>query len=246
MNFKELFDRAVLTENHVRKDLKVFYEIDLELIKPKEENNIEQISAQQNAPQPPAVDVSQTPEIPQTEPAQQPEMQPAQEQQTNIDTPTDTTNDLALPSVNTELNEDEVSSNEDNKIIRKFEGVVSLTDSEKDNIQSFDDVIDVLSKHKKDGTNVLDEFCTEIITLCANQNFNELKTKLDKKSKIFLEIYYGYNKDDSVGVRFHKRQNADTLTSTMMIDNEIVAAKFSIDRVSQKIAEYRNYEAKKS
>jgi hypothetical protein len=146
-----------------------------------------------------------------------------------------------LSSVTTEENEDD----DDNKIIKKFEGEMSLNDSQKDNIQSFDDILEALSKLKSKGENMFDEFSLEIATLCANQNFDKLKSELDKKSKIFIEIYYGFKKDDSVGVRFSKRPNSDILTSTMLIDNEIVSSKFDINRINQQIVEYRNYEANK-
>ena len=60
-------------------------------------------------------------------------------------------------------------------------------------------------------------------------------------------LYFGYKKDDSVGVRFKKAENSDTLSSSILIDNQIVTlTKFNIDRVNQKIVEYRNYEANKS
>ena len=36
MNFKELFDREILNEQYVRKELKIFYELKLDLYKPKE------------------------------------------------------------------------------------------------------------------------------------------------------------------------------------------------------------------
>ena len=145
-----------------------------------------------------------------------------------------------LSSVTTEENEDD-----ENKIIKKFEGEMSLNDSQKDNIQSFDDILEALSKLKSKGENMFDEFSLEIATLCANQNFDKLKSELDKKSKIFIEIYYGFKKDDSIGVRFSKRPNSDILTSTMLIDNEIVSSKFDINRINQQIVEYRNYEANK-
>ena len=245
MKFKEIFDRSIVIEEHVRKGLKVYYEVDLELYKPTEEN-IEQ-PTQQNV-QPQQQDLSQ-------QMTQEPTAQPIQDvnQQTQTTQPVQDMNNqpnnqtsgidvdsFKLSSVTTEENEDD-----DNKIIKKFEGEMSLNDSQKDNIQSFDDILEALSKLKSKGENMFDEFSLEIATLCANQNFDKLKSELDKKSKIFIEIYYGFKKDDSIGVRFSKRPNSDILTSTMLIDNEIVSSKFDINRINQQIVEYRNYEANK-
>lgn len=245
MKFKEIFDRSIVIEEHVRKGLKVYYEVDLELYKPTEEK-IEQPQQpiQQNVQQQPQDINSQSIQ----EPVQSsPDMnqQPQQDLNNQLVNQTQDTSGIdvdsfKLSSVTTEENEDD-----ENKIIKKFEGEMTLNDSQKDNIQSFDDILEALSKLKSKGENMFDEFSLEIATLCANQNFDKLKSELDKKSKIFIEIYYGFKKDDSIGVRFSKRPNSDILTSTMLIDNEIVSSKFDINRINQQIVEYRNYEANK-
>lgn len=250
MKFKELFDKEILNEQHIRKELKVIYELNLDLYKPEEiktpqeqpqQNNTQEI--QQVPQEMPQIPAQQTPEVSQEQPENVAPENQQQPQQNNAGLENNKSLDIALSSV---VTEDEISSNSENRIIRKFEGEIKLSDSQKDNIQSFEDIIEVLSNYKKDGINILDEFCSEVIGLCSNQQFDQIKQKVDKKSKIWVEIYYGYNKDDSVGVRFNKRQNSDILTSTLLIDNEIVSAKFSIDKVNQRISEYRNYDAKKS
>ena len=246
MKFKEIFDRSIIIEEHVRKGLKIYYEVDLELYKPKEEN-VEQSQqpVQQNIQpqQPQDMNAQQIQEPVQATPDmnQQPQQdlnnQPVNQTQ---DTSGIDVDSFKLSSVTTEENEDD-----ENKIIKKFEGEMALNDSQKDNIQSFDDILEALSKLQSKGENMFDEFSLEIATLCANQNFDKLKSELDKKSKIFIEIYYGFKKDDSIGIRFSKRPNSDILTSTMLIDNEIVSSKFDINRINQQIVEYRNYEVNK-
>lgn len=243
MKFKEIFDRSIVIEEHVRKGLKVYYEVDLELYKPTEEK-VEQPIQQNIQPQQSQDINSQSIQ----EPVQSsPDMNQQPQQDLNnqsINQTQDTSgidvDSFKLSSVTTEENE-----NDENKIIKKFEGEMSLNDSQKDNIQSFDDILEALSKLQSKGENMFDEFSLEIATLCANQNFDKLKSELDKKSKIFIEIYYGFKKDDSIGVRFSKRPNSDILTSTMLIDNEIVSSKFDINRINQQIVEYRNYEVNK-
>lgn len=243
MKFKEVFDRSIVIEEHVRKGLKVYYEVDLELYKPTEEK-VEQPIQQNIQPQQPQDMNSQSIQ----EPVQSSPDMNQQPQQDLNNQPVNQTQDTSgidvdsfkLSSVTTEENE-----NDENKIIKKFEGEMTLNDSQKDNIQSFDDILEALSKLKSKGENMFDEFSLEVATLCANQNFDKLKSELDKKSKIFIEIYYGFKKDDSIGVRFSKRPNSDILTSTMLIDNEIVSSKFDINRINQQIVEYRNYEANK-
>lgn len=239
MKFKEMFDREFLTEAHISKGLKIFYEIDLKLVKPKEE------------PEQP-VQPAPTPEVPPVEPAPEATTQPIQQpvpQQSSQEAPAQEPQDKPdlsglLSSVQTE---EEASEDSDNVIMRHFNGEYVCSKEQADNVQTFEDLVSVLGDVKKNGINILDDFSKEIIILCANQNFAEIKTKLDKKSKIFAEIYFGYKKDDSVGVRFKKSENSDSLSSSILIDDQIVTlSKFNIERVNQKIIEYRNYEASKS
>ena len=234
MNFKEIFDKEIIVEEHVRKGLKIFYEIDLNLVKPKQE-----IPEQPTAP---VADVTQ--QVPETVPTQDATQQPEQpNQQTQENKP-----DLSGLFASVQTEEDEgAAKNSEESIMRHFKGEYTCNSDQADNIQTFDDLINILGNVKKDGINILDDFCKEIVLLCANQKYDEIKTKLDKKSKIFAEIYFGYKKDDSVGVRFKKSENSDSLSSSILIDNQIVTlTKFNIERVNQKIIEYRNYEVDKS
>lgn len=238
MNFKEIFDKQIIIEEHVRKGLKIFYEIDLNLIKPKQEENLQNITTQQQT-QAPVQQVQPTPQIDNTQiqqtdnTTQVTEMPPEQQvQQPEQDNKPDISG--LLSSVKTE----EAAEDSEEKVMRHFKGEYVCKTEQSDNIQTFDDLINILGDIKKDGTNIIDDFCKEIIILCANQNYNEIKTKLDKKSKIFVEVYFGYKKDDSVGVRFKKSENSDSLSSSILIDNQIVTlTKFNIDRVNQKIVE---------
>ena len=246
MKFKDIFDREVIVEEHVRKGLKIFYEIDMNLVKPKQEQTAPENLAVQQQPitpvqpeQPVSAPAPETQVNP--EPVQQ---QPEQPEQTPQPTNGPDVSGL-LASVQTE--EDNAAENSEEKIMRHFKGEYVCKPEQADNIQTFEDLITILGDIKKDGVNILDDFSKEIIILCANQKYDEIKTQLDKKSKIFAEIYFGYKKDDSVGVRFKKAENSDNLSSSILIDNQIVTlTKFNIDRVNQKIVEYRNYEANKS
>lgn len=247
MKFKDIFDREVIVEEHVRKGLKIFYEIDMNLVKPKQEQTAPENPAVQQPPQP---ITPVQPEQPVSAPAPETQVnpEPVQQQDQQEQTPQPTNGpDVSglLASVQTE--EDNAAENSEEKIMRHFKGEYICKSEQADNIQTFEDLITILGDIKKDGVNILDDFSKEIIILCANQKYDEIKTQLDKKSKIFAEIYFGYKKDDSVGVRFKKAENSDTLSSSILIDNQIVTlTKFNIDRVNQKIVEYRNYEANKS
>lgn len=252
MKFKDLFDKEILTEtSQVRKDLKIYYELNLSLIKPQQEQpqnnqqNTDQTVQNNQADQNNQIDQSaeQNPQ-PQEQPIQQePQEQP---QETSQDFNQVNQNKInSMFSVVTEDDNDKLATTTEEKIERQFSGEIKLSQNQKDNIQSLVDIVEVLADTKKDGTPILDDFSTEIINLCIAQNFQQLQSSLDKKSKIFVEIFYGYTKFDSIGVRFNKHPNSEILVSTMLLDNNIINAKFSIDKINEKVAEFRNYEADK-
>lgn len=247
MRFKDLFDREILTESHVRKELKIFYRLDLDLYKNKVEteqpvNNIQSVQEPTN-----------------NTPAQSVE-QPVNNNSAPEATPVDnTTQDVTQPVNNNSapeitsavpetvkfsvVTEDEISGNTENRIMRKFADFdkgIALSNKEEDITNSFQDILDKLSKTEKDGTPILDDFCIEIINLLANQKFNDIKNQLDKKSKIFVEILYGFNKDDSVGIRFNKPANSENVTALMLIDNKIIPMPFNISKFNERMISLRN------
>lgn len=247
MRFKDLFDREILTESHVRKELKIFYRLDLDLYKNKVEteqpvNNIQSVQEPTN----------NTP----AQPVEQPVNNNSAPEATPVD---NTTQDVTQPVNNNSapeitsavpetvkfsvVTEDEISGNTENRIMRKFADFdkgIALSNKEEDITNSFQDILDKLSKTEKDGTPILDDFCIEIINLLANQKFNDIKNQLDKKSKIFVEILYGFNKDDSVGIRFNKPANSENVTALMLIDNKIIPMPFNISKFNERMISLRN------
>lgn len=225
MRFKDLFDREILTESHVRKELKIFYRLDLDLYKNKVEaeqpvNNIQSVQ----------------------EPTNNTPAQPVEQPVNNNSAPEITS---AVPETVkfSVVTEDEISGNTENRIMRKFADFdkgIALSNKEEDITNSFQDILDKLSKTEKDGTPILDDFCIEIINLLANQKFNDIKNQLDKKSKIFVEILYGFNKDDSVGIRFNKPANSENVTALMLIDNKIIPMPFNISKFNERMISLRN------
>lgn len=235
MLFKDLFDREFNITEQIRKALKIFYRIDVDLIKPKEEAPVQNQTVNPPVQEP----VQQQSQIPAQEPQQPMQQEPAQ-------TPEQNSGLNPADIVASVVTEDEAMVNSEDRILRKFEDFnngVELSSKEQDLINSFDDILGKLKDIKKDGTNILDDFSSEIITLCSNKNFNEIQQKIDKKSKLFVEIIYGYNKNDSVGVRFSKPSNSDNISYLMLIDNKIISAPFDISKINQRIISLRNEKA---
>lgn len=256
MKFKELFDKEFLYESKKedKKATKIFYNFDINIKKKEEEQTTP--TAQQNEPTPdtnaqsaPVVpDINAQP-IPDTSAQPAPVVpdintQPIPDMNTGVP---DLSN-LPLASVVTEDddngdNDGNVSINDDNNIVRKFKGEMVLEKEEVDNIQTVEDIINILAENKVDGVNVLDEFTSDILQVMANPATQmQLKEKIDIESKIFAEILYGKKPEDSVGVRFVKRKGSEMITTSMMIDNKIVNAQYKKETLDKRITEYRNDE----
>lgn len=257
MVFKELFDKEFLFESKKddKKLTKIFYRLDINI--KKKEEAVQDVNNNQTAPAEINADATQSAPVDLTAGAAPaapvvPDMAAAPIQTDTTSVAPDTTaipgselngSDFPLPSVVTEDDDKDVRINDDENIVRKLEGEIVLQKEEVDEIQSIDDIIIKLSESKVDGVTVLDEFTSDILQVIANPATQmQLKDKIDKESSIFAEIIYGKKKEDSVGLRVIKRKGSELLTTSMMIDNNIVNSQYKKDTLDQRIVDYRNDE----
>lgn len=255
MKFKDLFDKEFLYESKKedKKTTKIFYEFDINIKKKEEQVDNQPAPDATATPTPdagvPPVDntMAPTPDtgLPPVDNTMAPAPAPAP---TPMDQPVDIP-PLPLASVVTEDdddkgdNEDGVSINDDDNIIRKLKGEMVLEKEDIDNIQTIEDLITTLAENKVDGANVLDEFTSDILQVMANPTTQlQLKDKIDVESKIFAQILYGKKPEDSVGVRFIKRKGSDLITTSMMVDNKIINAQYKKETLDKRITDYRNDE----
>ena len=173
MTVKEIFSKEFLFESATKNKhpYKIFYKLDISLIKNKEENNEVQQEPSQEVPQQPvqAEPVQNIqPEV-NTALAQQPEIQPQQ--------------GLQEPSfsVVTE-DDDEQEITDDNTILRKISGELILEQEDVNNIQSIDDIYQKLQESKnEEGAKILDDLSMELLLnlTSTNQLQQELKDKVN-------------------------------------------------------------------
>lgn len=250
MKFKDLFDKEFLYESKKedKKLTKIFYEFDINIKKKKEQaNDNPATEVPQSNVAPIDNTIPPTPDI-NPAPAEVPPLpvdnNPAPDMGAQIANQPADIPPLPLASVVTEDdNEDNVSINDDNNIVRKLKGEMVIEKEEVDNIQTVEDLITTLAESKVDGTNVLDEFTSDILQVMANPATQmQLKDKIDVESKIFAQILYGKKPEDSVGVRFIKRKGSELITTSMMVDNKIINAQYKKETLDKRITEYRNDE----
>ena len=242
MTLRDIINKEfeVITEESrkEKKVVKIFYKLNLNLIKPTQtpeqpeqqdnEVNNQQPEQQQNNMQAPQQDL------------QQQNIQA----QNNVPQPENNIPQIdvsELPSIQTEETENNnVDIKDDNTIVRKLEGEVELKKEKVDEIQTFQDIIEYLTKEQVEGVSVLDDFSSEILNIIFTPQASQISQKVDKKSSIFADIQYGFGKDDNVGVRIKKTANSDLISNVMIIDGSIINAPFNLMKVNERIIDYRN------
>ena len=242
MTLRDIINKEfeVITEEtrKEKKVVKIFYKLNLNLIKPTQapeqpeqkdnEVNNQQPEQQQNNTQIP----------------QQQDLQQNTQMQNNVPQPENNIPQIdvsELPSIQTEETENNnVDIKDDNTIVRKLEGEVELKKEKVDEIQTFQDIIEYLTKEQVEGVSVLDDFSSEILNIIFTPQASQISQKVDKKSSIFADIQYGFGKDDNVGVRIKKTANSDLISNVMIIDGSIINASFNLMKVNERIIDYRN------
>ena len=242
MTLRDIINKEfeVITEEtrKEKKVVKIFYKLNLNLIKPAQtqeqseqqdnEVNNQQPEQQQNNMQAPQQDLQQ----------QNTQMQNNVPQPENNIPQIDVSE---LPSIQTEETENNnIDIKDDNTIVRKLEGEVELKKEKVDEIQTFQDIIEYLTKEQVEGVSVLDDFSSEILNIIFTPQASQISQKVDKKSSIFADIQYGFGKDDNVGVRIKKTANSDLISNVMIIDGSIINAPFNLMKVNERIIDYRN------
>ena len=242
MTLRDIINKEfeVITEEtrKEKKVVKIFYKLNLNLIKPAQ--TIEQPEQQDNEVN------NQQPEQQQnnTQAPQQDLQQQNIQAQNNVPQPENNIPQIdvsELPSIQTEETENNnVDIKDDNTIVRKLEGEVELKKEKVDEIQTFQDIIEYLTKEQVEGVSVLDDFSSEILNIIFTPQASQISQKVDKKSSIFADIQYGFGKDDNVGVRIKKTANSDLISNVMIIDGSIINAPFNLMKVNERIIDYRN------
>ena len=242
MTLRDIINKEfeVITEEtrKEKKVVKIFYKLNLNLIKPAQTSEQpEQKDNEVNNQQPEQQNNTQ---IPQQQDLQQQNIQA----QNNVPQPENNIPQIdvsELPSIQTEETENNnVDIKDDNTIVRKLEGEVELKKEKVDEIQTFQDIIEYLTKEQVEGVSVLDDFSSEILNIIFTPQASQISQKVDKKSSIFADIQYGFGKDDNVGVRIKKTANSDLISNVMIIDGSIINAPFNLMKVNERIIDYRN------
>lgn len=213
MNFKDIIKKEFLFESKKESAgaLKVFYSIDIKI---------------QEEVTPPAEQPQVTP------PVQEPVAPPPAAEVPQVTPP-------VQPVIQQEsINEDEDDSK---SIVKKLDGVLTLTKEDADNIQSVEDLIDFMADKKDHGEKILDELTVEVITsLIMSPDAMKTNDIIKKEDQIIITIYYGYKKENSIGFKILKRKGVSSVSTIMLKDNEVLDSQFDFKKFNSQIVDYRN------
>jgi hypothetical protein len=111
---------------------------------------------------------------------------------------------------------------------------------EVDNIQTLEDLLDYLGDIKMGGKPVISEPVEEIILALAGVGTKALEDIVNEGDKIYVDIDYGKEKPDSVGIRANKQGGSAAISLSMKKDNRLIPGEFNLEEFNKQLVFYRN------
>jgi len=122
----------------------------------------------------------------------------------------------------------------------KASGEEVVPSDEVDNIQTLEDILDYLGDIKIGGKSVISEPVEEIILALAGVGTKALEDIVNEGDKIYVDIDYGKEKLDSVGIRSNKQGGSAAISLSMKKDNKLIPGEFNLEEFNKQLVFYRN------
>jgi len=120
------------------------------------------------------------------------------------------------------------------------DGEFTLPKEEVDSIQTLEDLIEYCTDKKVDGKKLLNDVAAEIVLSVAGVGKSALEDIINKGDKVFVDLDYGEEKTNSIGVRVNKLAGSDAISIAMKKNNNIVPGEFNIKEFNKQITFFRN------
>lgn len=148
----------------------------------------------------------------------------------------------ALYSIDIRITRGEVEDSDKKDVAsynRKVKGEVGIPESNVSNIQNLHNLIDHLSGLFENGKPILNDLVSEIIKAAAEGGVDSLKDLVQEEDKIVVDIDYGFEAQDSVGIKINKSSGSDLTSFSMKKDGNIIPGTFDKDIFEQQILSIR-------
>jgi len=122
----------------------------------------------------------------------------------------------------------------------KGEEQIPLEDVE--DIQTLQDLLDYINDYgKKTNKKILDDASIEIILALAEPNpIKPISNVVTKGDKVIVDIDYGTDKEDSIGLKVNKKAGSDSITMSFKKDGKIIPGEFDSKIFNMQLISIRN------
>lgn len=122
---------------------------------------------------------------------------------------------------------------------QKTVGEVIIPKGDAENIQNLHNLIDYVSGLVENGKPLVDELIANAIKTAADAGAENLEDLIQEEDKIIADIDYGFEKLDSVGIKFNKTSGSDLVSFSLKKNNNIIPGTFNLDLFEQQILAIR-------
>lgn len=142
-------------------------------------------------------------------------------------------------TVDIRITRQDVDGKEGSSYIQKNKGEVSVPENDAQNIQNLHNLVDYTANLIEGGKPVINELVSEIIKTAADQGTDGLTDLVQQEDKIIIDLDYGFEDADSVGIKLNKTSGSDLVAFSMKKDGNIIPGDFQLNMFEQQILAVR-------
>lgn len=135
--------------------------------------------------------------------------------------------------------EEEADKKDVTSYVQKAQGMVDVPESNIENIQNLHNLIDYMTGLVEGGKPLIDELVSEVIKTAADEGNESLQDLVQEEDKIIVDVDYGFELQDSVGIKLNKTSGSDLISFSMKKDNNIIPGTFNLEIFEQQILAIR-------
>lgn len=126
--------------------------------------------------------------------------------------------------------------------MQNSKGEVPVKEKDVENIQNLHNLIDYSTNLIENGKPIINELVANIIKIVSAEGTDRLEEEelVQKEDKIIIDIDYGFEKEDSIGIKLNKTSGSDLVSFVMKKDGKILAGDFKMDIFEQQLLTIRN------
>jgi len=124
------------------------------------------------------------------------------------------------------------------KIQAKGEHVVSGEKAE--DIQTLEDLVEYSSEIQENGKAIMNDLTQEIILTTAGIGSKALEDIINEGDKIIIDIDYGTELENSVGIKINKIVGSTSISISMKKDGKILPNEFNLQELNKQLVFFRN------